>query len=59
MKIELYSRITLLGRKWFFRIRASNGEIIAQSESYSRKVDAIATAQSIRQNVGMATIEGA
>ena len=59
MKIELYSRVTLLGRKWFFRIRASNGEIIAQSESYSRKVDAIATAQAIRQNVGTATIEGA
>lgn len=57
MRIELFSRRNMLGAKrWYFRIRAANGQIVAQSEAYTRKVDAQATAQSIRQNLGTADV---
>jgi uncharacterized protein YegP (UPF0339 family) len=56
MRIRLFSRRPLLfGRpKWHFRILASNGEIIAASEEYSRRIDAKATAESLRDNLGNA-----
>ena len=57
MRFELFHRRNLLGMKrWYFRIRSSNGQIVAQSEAYSRRVDAMNTVQSIRQNVGVADI---
>lgn len=34
-KIERYSRLTLFGRRWFFRARGANGEIVATGEPYS------------------------
>jgi uncharacterized protein YegP (UPF0339 family) len=30
---------------WRFRFRAENGEVIAQSEAYQNRADAVATAQ--------------
>ena len=57
MKFEVFHRRNLLGKKrWYFRIRAENGQIVAQSEAYSRRIDAMGTAQSVRQNVGAAEI---
>lgn len=57
MKLEVFHRRNMLGKmRWYFRIRAENGQIVAQSEAYSRKIDAMSTAQSIRQNVGAAEI---
>lgn len=57
MKIELFSRRNLFGiKKWYFRIRAGNGEVIAHSEAYSRRIDAMGTAQAIRQDVGTAEV---
>lgn len=57
MKVEVFPCRNLLGMKrWYFRIRAENGQIVAQSEAYSRKTDAMSTVQSIRQNVGTAEI---
>lgn len=57
MKIEVFHRRNLLGKKrWYFRIRAENGQIIAQSEAYSRRIDAMSTVQSIRQNIAVAEI---
>lgn len=47
MKIELFRRLTLFGWKWYFRVRASNLEVVAQSEAYSRKIDAKSTAQTL------------
>jgi hypothetical protein len=44
LKIETFSRLTLRGRKHFFRIKAANGEPIAQSEGFSRAIDRDATA---------------
>jgi uncharacterized protein YegP (UPF0339 family) len=49
VKIEIFSSRSLLGKKrWFFRIRAGNGEIVAQSEGYSRRFDALGTAHSLK-----------
>ena len=57
MVIELFSRKRLIGRpKWHFRIVAKNGQIVAQSEQYSRRLDAVATAESLRDNLGSAEI---
>jgi len=56
MRIELFSRATLFGRKWFFRIRSSNLQVVAQSEAYSRHIDAKRTAESIKQYAGYAEI---
>ncbi len=57
MKIEMFSRRNLIGRKkWYFRIRAGNGEVVAQSEAYSRRIDAMGTVQAIRQDVGTAEV---
>lgn len=57
MRIELFSRRNMLGvKRWYFRIRAANGKIVAQSEAYTRRTDAQATAQSIRQNLGTADV---
>jgi hypothetical protein len=39
LKIEVFQRMTMLGRRWFFRIRAANGEPIAQSEAYHNRLD--------------------
>ncbi len=40
MHFELYRQLTLAGKRWAWRLRAGDGEIIARGESYSRKVDA-------------------
>lgn len=57
MKIEIFSRRNLIGKKrWFFRARAMNGNIIAQSEGYSRRVDAISTAHSLKAGLANAEI---
>ena len=54
--IEIFSRRTLRGKRWYFRIKATNGEIIAQSEGYHNKVDAISTAQTMRARLFDAVI---
>lgn len=56
MEIEIFSKLGLLGRKYYFRIRASNGEIIAQSESYTRRETAANTVVSICKQAGDAKI---
>lgn len=56
MTIEMFSRLTLFGRRHFFRIRAANGETLAQSESYSRRIDALATARSLKSGLAKAGI---
>lgn len=36
MAIETFDRLTLFGRRWFFRIiDAGNGQTLAQSEAYN------------------------
>lgn len=43
-------------RKWFWRLRAGNGEIVAQSEGYSRKIDAIRTIESVQERAPHASL---
>lgn len=33
MKFEIFARLTLRGRRWFWRLRAANGRIVASGES--------------------------
>lgn len=57
MKVEIFSARNLIGRKrWYFRVRAANGNIIAQSEAYSRRVDAVGTAHSLKAGLANAEI---
>jgi uncharacterized protein YegP (UPF0339 family) len=57
MRIEIFSRkLPLMRPKWFFRVRAGNGEIIAQSEAYSRRMDALGTAHALRTGLSRAEI---
>lgn len=58
MRIEMFSRRWAYfgGLKWFFRIRAANGEVIAQSEAYSRKIDAMSTVRLLRAQLPTAEI---
>jgi hypothetical protein len=48
LKIEIFSRFGMRGRRWYFRIRAVNGKTLAQSEGYHNKADAISTAIGLR-----------
>jgi uncharacterized protein YegP (UPF0339 family) len=57
MKIEIFSRRSLIGLpRWYFRVRAGNGKIIAQSEGYSRHIDARSTAYSLKSGIPNAEI---
>jgi uncharacterized protein YegP (UPF0339 family) len=57
MKIEIFARRALLGGKqWYFRVKARNGETIAQSEGYRNRADCRQTAQLLREKLGTATI---
>lgn len=55
MKIELF-RGGLLKRKWYFRVRAANGEPIAQSEGYSNRADMMSTVRLLRAQLAKAEI---
>lgn len=46
-RIEFF-RGGVIRKRWYFRIRAGNGQIVAHSEGYSRKVDCIQTAAHLR-----------
>jgi uncharacterized protein YegP (UPF0339 family) len=57
MRIEIFSARNLLGRKrWYFRVRAANGQKVAQSEGYSRRFDAVSTAHSLKAGLANAEI---
>lgn len=60
MRIEIFPRRTLLGQKrWYFRVKANNGEIIATSEGYHNLADARKTAHLLRDGMGQAQLFGA
>jgi len=42
--------------EWFFRLRAGNGKIIAQSEGYSRKRNALKGIRAIKKCAGKARV---
>lgn len=56
MKIETFSRRGIRGRRHYFRVRASNGEPIAQSEGYHNRADMMATIRLLRSSLSKAEI---
>ena len=56
MTIELFRRLGLFGWRWYFRLRSRNGRILAQSEGYSRRIDAIGAVHTIRAEIPQAEI---
>jgi uncharacterized protein YegP (UPF0339 family) len=57
MKIEIFSRRRFVkGPLWYFRIVAKNGEPVAQSEGYSRRIDCIDTAHLLKEELGSARV---
>lgn len=54
MRFELFRRLTLRGLRWFWRLKAKNGETVAQSEGYHNKEDALETIDLI-QNLPAST----
>jgi uncharacterized protein YegP (UPF0339 family) len=57
MKFKLFRRLTLFGPRWYWRLVALNGRIVAQSEGYRNEADARSTIQSIRKNAAYAKVE--
>lgn len=43
MVFELFTRRGIRGRRWYWRLRARNGEVVSQSEGYTNRQDAMAT----------------
>jgi uncharacterized protein YegP (UPF0339 family) len=41
MTFTVYRRLTLAGRRWFWRLRADNNEIIASGEGYVNRRDCL------------------
>lgn len=56
MKFEVY-RSGLIMPRWRWRLVATNGQVVAQSQGYSRRIDALATVRSLRVNAAGATLE--
>lgn len=56
LKFEYYK--SSKNNKWYFRIRATNGKIIASSrQAYESKTDCISTIMLIKERVHSATIK--
>jgi uncharacterized protein YegP (UPF0339 family) len=54
MRFELFQRRTVRGKRWFWRLKARNGEIVCQSEAYHSRADAEHSIDLV-QNLGPAT----
>jgi len=57
IKFEVFKRWGLRGPRWYFRIRAGNGEPIAQSEGYKNKADAFSAIDLLRHFSSRAEID--
>ncbi len=59
MKIEIYRRLTLRGKRYFFRMIARNGEIVAQGHTsgYHNLKDIHDTVGKIMSQVSFAKVE--
>ena len=56
MKIEIFPRMGLWGRNWYFRFVAANGECIVTSQAYTQKQSAVDSAEIICKQAGAARI---
>jgi uncharacterized protein YegP (UPF0339 family) len=53
LKFEIYQG---KNKQWYFRIKSSNGKIIAQSEGYAKKSNLIKTVNVIKDKVFSANV---
>lgn len=57
MRIELFKRkLPLMRPTWYFRIRSVNGQIVAQSQGYSRRIDAMDSAHHLKESLATARV---
>lgn len=56
MKFHIFRRLTMLGPRWYWHLRATNGQIVCQSEGYRNEADARSTISSIRKNAAYAKV---
>lgn len=56
MRFQIFSRRTIRGKRWYWRMRAGNGEVIAQSEGYRNRSDAIETVALVRTEAAAAAV---
>lgn len=57
MKYEIYRQLTLRGRRWAWRLKARNGEIIAHGESYHNKADMLDAIDLVRGSAHIPIVE--
>lgn len=57
MTFEIFTRRGIRGKRWYWRLRARNGEIIAQSEAYRNEGDAYATVALVRTEAPYAAMK--
>lgn len=58
-EIQTFDRMTLRGRRWFFRIvDVGNNEILAPSQPYKSKWGRDKTARRLSRSLGCAIVEG-
>lgn len=56
-KYYYYPRLTLRGRRWFWRFVGRNGEIVGSGEGYRRKGGAMHAIDLLRGSAGAPAIE--
>lgn len=56
-QFEIFSRLTVRGRRHFFRMRAPNGEVVLQSQAYKHWRSAHDAVQVIRVEANNASVE--
>ena len=56
MKVVIFSRRGLFGRRFYFRIVAANGELLTNSEGYHNRRDAMDTIDSIMRQIPVADV---
>lgn len=54
--IEKFSRLTLFGRRHFWRMKSANSEIICQSEGVVNRADRDRTIERMQANAGIARV---
>ena len=54
-KIQIFKTQTFFGKRFYFRVKAENGETIAVSEAYNSKQACMDGITSLKMNVNMET----
>jgi uncharacterized protein YegP (UPF0339 family) len=57
IRFKVFPRRGLFGRRWYFNLTASNGEIIAQSEPYKRRIDCLHALATVARTDGSTPVD--